>query len=206
MDRLCGACAITDVIASGLDRAEMTMAQGSAPPSRVATMLRALRSASLIGIVGLSSIGQAGDIDANNQLLAAELKNVRGTLEDALKASEWLGKPISAKFAVERGVVHLSISIAKHDGFSEVVLYPAIRMINEIVEVTDNAELKIAVEQKLAMERASISLLSAAENAVKANVGSRAVSIFPTMEEGHPIAVVTVLRDGEFNIVTEELN
>ena len=79
-------------------------------------------------------------------------------------------------------------------------------MINETVEVTDNAELKIAVEQKLAMERASISLLSAAENAVKANVGSRAVSIFPTMEEGHPIAVVTVLRNGEFNIVTEELN
>ena len=56
------------------------------------------------------------------------------------------------------------------------------------------------------MERASISLLSAAENAVKANDGSRAVSIFPTMEEGHPIAVVTVLRNGEFNIVTEELD
>ena len=120
MDRLSSARAIADVIASGFDRAEMTMAQGSAPPSRVATMLRALRSASLIGIVGLSSIGQAGDIDANNQLLAAELKNVRGTLEDALKASEWLGKPISAKFAVERGVFHLSISIAKRDGFSEV--------------------------------------------------------------------------------------
>jgi hypothetical protein len=174
--------------------------------SKLATMLRALRWAPLIGILGLSSIGDAGDIDGNHQLLATTIKNVRGTLEDGLKASERLGNPISANFAVERGTVQLSISIAKNDSFSEVILYPTIRMITEIVEVTDADKLKIAVERKLAMERASMSLLSAAENAVKANDGSRVVSIFPMVEEGHPIAVVTLLRNGEFNTVTEELN
>ena len=174
--------------------------------SKLATKLRALRWAPLIGIVGLSSIGEAGDIDGNNQLLATAMQNVSGTLEDGLRASERVGKPISAKFAVDRGVVHLSISIAKTDGFSEIMLYPTIRMVTEIVEVTDASELKIAVERKLAMERASMSLLSAAENAVKTNDGSRVVSIFPMAEEGHPIAVVALLRNGEFNIVMEELN
>src|SRR5215469_5820915 len=169
-------------------------------------MLRALRWAPLMGIVGLSNIGEAGDIHGYHQLLATTIKNVRGTLEDGLKASERLGKPISAKFAVERGVVYLDISIAKNDSFSEVILYPTIRMITEIVEVIDAAELKIAVEQKAAIERASMSLLSAAENAVKANDGSRVVSIFPVLEEGHPIAVVTLVRNGEFNTVIEELN
>ena len=174
--------------------------------SKLATMLRPLCWAPLIGIVGLSSIGKAGDIDGNHRLLATMIKNVRGTLEDGLKASERLGKPISAKFAVERGVVYLAISIAKNDSFSEFILYPTIRMVTEIVEVTDAAELKIAVERKLAMERASMSLLSAAENAVKANDGARVVSIFPMAEEGHPIAVVTLLRNGEFNTLVEELN
>ena len=174
--------------------------------SKLATMLRALRWAPLMGIVGLSNIGEAGDIHGYHQLLATTIKNVRGTLEDGLKASERLGKPISAKFAVERGVVYLAISIAKNDSFSEFILYPTIRMITEIVEVIDAAELKIAVERKLAMERASMSLLSAAENAVKANDGARVVSIFPMAEESHPIAVVTLLRNGEFNVVVEELN
>jgi len=173
---------------------------------KLTTMLRALRWAPLMGIVGLSGIGEAGDTDGNHQLLATAMKNVRGTLEDALKASERLGKPISAKFAVERGVVYLAISIAKNDSFSEVILYPTIRMITEIVEVIDAAELKIAVERKVAVERASMSLLSAAENALKANDGSREVSIFPVLEEGHPIAVVTLVRNGEFDTVREELN
>jgi hypothetical protein len=169
-------------------------------------MLRVLQWAPLMAIIGLSSTVRAGDIDKSNQLLATAIKNVRGTLEDGLKASERVGKPISAKFAVDHGAVHLSLSIAKHDGFSEVILYPAIRMVTEIVEVTDAAKIKIAMEQNLAMERTSVSLLSATENAVKANDGFRAVSIFPTLGQGHPIAVVTLLGNGEFKTVTEELD
>src|SRR5262249_34109516 len=100
----------------------------------------------------------------------------------------------------------VAISIAKNDSFSEVILYPTIRIITEIVEVIDAAELKIAVERKAAMERASMSLLSAAKNAVKANDGSRVASIFPVLEEDHPIAVVTRVGNGEFNTVMEELD
>jgi hypothetical protein len=129
-----------------------------------------------------------------------------GALEDGLKASERLGKPISAKFGAQHGVVYLCISIAKNDGFSEVILYPTIRMITEVVEVTDVATLKIAEEQKLVMGRVSMSLLSATANALKAHDGFRAVSVFPILEEGNPIAVVTLLKNGEFKIVTEELN
>jgi len=165
-----------------------------------------LRLAVLILMVGLSGTVEAGRID--DQPLAIALKNVKGTLEDGLKAVERTGrKPISAHFAVDRGVVHLSVTGCAEDGtFSEVLLYPATRMITETPEVTDSAKLKIAAEQKHAMDSASVSLLTATENAVKANHGFRAVSIFPMLEEGDPVAVVKLVGNGEFKIVAENLN
>jgi len=165
-----------------------------------------LRLAVLILIVGFSSIVEAGGID--DQPLAIALKNVRGTLEEGLKAVERTGrKPISASFAVDRGVVRLSVTGYAEDGtFSEVLLYPTIRMITETPEVADPAKLKIATEQKQAMDRALVSLLTATEDAVKASYGYRAVSVFPMLEEGDSIAVVKLLGNGEFKIVAEKLN
>lgn len=165
-----------------------------------------LRLAALILVVGVLSIVEAGGVD--EQPLATALKNVNSTLEDGLKAVERTGrKPIFASFAVDRGVVHLSVTgYARDDTFSEVLLYPTIRMITETPEIADAAKLKIAAQQKLAMDRASVSLLTATENAVKANLGFRAVSVFPMLEEGDPVAVVTLLGNGAFKIVTEKLN
>ena len=129
-------------------------------------------------------------------------------MEDGLKAVERTGrKPISASFAVDRGVVYLSVTgYAQDETFSDVLLYPKIRMITETPEIADAAKLKTASEQKLAMDKASLSLLTATATAVEANLGFRAVGVFPTLEEGDPVAVVTLLADDEFKIVTEKLN
>jgi len=55
------------------------------------------------------------------------------------------------------------------------------------------------------MDKATVSLLSATENAVRANDGFRAVSAYPALEEGDPVAVVTLLGAKSFKIVTEKL-
>ena len=59
--------------------------------------------------------------------------------------------------------------------------------------------------QKAAMEKATISLLTATEQAVNSNAGYRAVSIVPGMREGHPIADVTLLLGETFKNVVENL-
>jgi hypothetical protein len=104
----------------------------------------------------------------DDMALAATLKHVKGTLEDGLKAAERIGKPISAKFALEDGTLQLSLWVATEDGFDEFILYPVLRTVTEIYGFRDRDKLKVATGQKLAMDRARISLFSATQNAVKA--------------------------------------
>lgn len=156
--------------------------------------------------MGFLGTALAEDVQ-DHAALAAALQHVKGgTLENGLKASERIGKPISAKFALEDGTLQLSLWIAREDGFAEFVLYPAIRSVTEIFDFRDTNKLKVATAQKLAMDKATLSLLSATENAVKANGGFRAVSAYPVLEEGDPIAVVTLLGADAFKIVTEKLH
>ena len=76
----------------------------------------------------------------------------------------------------------------------------------EIYDFRDPDELRVAKAQKLAMDKAILSLRSATENVIKANDGLRAVSVYPVREEGDPIAVVTLLDANAFKIVTERLH
>jgi hypothetical protein len=48
--------------------------------------------------------------------------------------------------------------------------------------------------------------LTAAQEAVQANSGSRAVSILPDLRDGHPIVQVTPLQAGAFKTVSEKLD
>jgi hypothetical protein len=163
-----------------------------------------LRSAFLVVVLGYSSAATAEDI-ADSAALAAALDHVKGTLENGLKASERIGKPISAKFALEDGTLQLSLWIAREDGFAEFTLFPSIRSVTKNFDFRDADKLKVATAQKLAMDKATVSLLSATENAVKANHGLRAVSAYPVLKEGDPLAVVILLDANAFKIVTEKL-
>jgi len=168
-------------------------------------MLQTLRAALMLAAVGFSTAAMAEDIK-DHKALAAALEHVKGTLEDGLKASERIGKPISAKFTLEDGTLQLSFRIAKEDGFAELILYPALRTFSENFDFRDPDKLKAATAQKLAMDRARVSLLSATEKAVKANRGFRAVSAYPVLEEGDPVAVVTLLGAGAYKIAMEKLD
>jgi hypothetical protein len=168
-------------------------------------MLQALRSVLVLAGVGFSTAALGQHIEGP-AALAAVLEHVNGTLGSGLKAIEQIGKPLSAKFTLDDGNLQLSVWIAREDGFTEFILYPGLRSVSENYDFRDPDKLNAASAQKLAMDKATVSLLSATENAVKANRGFRAVSAYPVLEEGDPVAVVTLLSGGTYKTVTEKLD
>ena len=144
--------------------------------------------------------------EKDQAVLARALQPAKTTLEAGLKASEREGKPISAKFEIEHGKLQLSVYTTKGDGFAEAVLDPATGAIVKAEKITDDDDLKEAKAQSAAMSKATQSLLTATETAVKANSGFRAVSVVPEMKDGHPIAEVTLLQGSTFKKVTTKLD
>jgi hypothetical protein len=94
----------------------------------------------------------------------------------------------------------------KGNGFMEVVADPNTGTIAKAESITDADDLKEAAEQKAAMAKAKTPLLTAAEAAVNANAGSRAVSIVPELKNGQATAEVTLLQGTALKKVTEKLD
>ena len=138
--------------------------------------------------------------------LAKALRGAKVTLHSGLQTSALQGKPISAKFEVDDAKLQLSIYTVKGDGFSEVVVNPASGKVDKAETITDKGDLEHATAQKAAMDKAKITLLAAADKALKSNSGYRAVSIFPQMKGDHPVADVTLVRGNVFKTVTEPLD
>ena len=158
-----------------------------------------------IGFLG-AAIVPAWAEEANPAALAAAMKNASATLQGGLKASEAQGTPISAKFEIEDGKLQLSVYTMKGNDFMEVVADPATGAIAKAEKITDADDLKEATQQKAAMAKAKVPLLTAAETAVSANAGSRAVSIVPALKNGQATAEVTLLQGTALKKVTEKLD
>jgi len=170
-------------------------------------MSRSLKLVVLVAAVGLSAPGAlpAWGEDDDAAVLATALKDTKYTLQDGLKASEREGQPISAQFEIDDGKLQLSIYTTKGDDFTEVVADPTSGAIMKSEKITDNDDLNDAAEQKAAMAKATVSLLAAADAAVKDNAGSRVVGIFPELTDGHAVAEVTLLQGTTAKKVTEKL-
>jgi hypothetical protein len=162
----------------------------------------------LVAAIGLSSaVGATARAEEGNPAaLAAAMKNATATLQGGLKASEAQGTPISAKFEIEDGKLQLSVYTMTGDAFTEVVADPDTGAINEAETINEADDLKEATEQKAAMAKAKVPLLTAAETAVSANAGFRAVSIYPRLQNGNPTAEVTLLQGTTFKKVMEKLD
>ena len=170
-------------------------------------MSRSLKLVVLVAAVGLSAPGAlpAWGEDDDAAVLATALKDTKYTLQDGLKAGEREGQPISAQFEIDDGKLRLSIYTTKGDDFTEVVADPTSGAIMKSEKITDNDDLNDAAEQKAAMAKATVSLLAAADAAVKDNAGSRVVGIFPELTDGHAVAEVTLLQGTTAKKVTEKL-
>jgi hypothetical protein len=144
--------------------------------------------------------------DTDPAALAKALKDITVTLQDGLKASEREGKPISGKFEIEHDALQLSVYTLKGNDFIEVVANPKTGTVARAEKITDADDLKAAAVQKAAMDKATVSLLAAADAAAKANAGLRAVSVYPELRNGHPVAEVTMLQGTALKKVTEKLD
>jgi hypothetical protein len=171
-------------------------------------MTMTLRSTLLIVAISLSGglVAPAWAEGGDAAALAAAMKDATATLQGGLKAIEPQGTPISAKFEIEDGKLQLSVYTMKGDGFMEVVADPKTAAIAKAEKITDAEDLKAAAAQKAAMAKAKVPLLTATETAVKANAGSRAVSVYPQLQGSNPVAEVTLLQGTTFKKVTEKLD
>jgi hypothetical protein len=131
---------------------------------------------------------------------------VKTSLEKGLSASESQGKPISGKFEVEDGKVQLSVYTMKSDKFSEVIVDDKSGKISKTEAITSGEDLTAAKAQSGAMAKAKVSLRAATEKAVKGNKGFRAVSVTPSLKDGHPVAEITLVKGEEFKMVSEKLD
>jgi len=168
---------------------------------------RAIQLAIVVAAIGLRTTGAVPAwAEGDPAALAAALKNVSATLQGGIKASEPQGTPISAKFELEEGKLQLSVYTMKGDAFTEVVADPSTGAIKEAETIKEADDLKEATEQKAAMAKAKVPLLNAAETAVNANSGFRAVSIYPQLQNGNPMAEVTLLQGTTFKKVRQKLD
>ena len=168
---------------------------------------RAVLLASLFAAISFWSTvgGTAGAEEMDTAALAA-MKTAKATLHRALTASKTHGTPISAKFEIEDGKLQFSIYTMKGNDFMEIVADAKTGTIARIEEITDAMDLNQAMEQKAAMAKANVPLLTAAEAAVTANAGSRAGSIVPKLKYVQATAEVTLLAGSTFKTVTEKLD
>jgi hypothetical protein len=165
-------------------------------------LLLLVTAAGLCSAAALPAWAQDEEIEA----MAAALKDTKFTLQDALKAGEREGQPISAQFEIDDGKLQISVYTVKGDEFAEVVADPKTGAIVKSEKITDTDELSDAADQKAAMAKAKSSLLAAADAAVNENAGFRAVSIFPDLRDGHAVAEVTLLQGTTAKKVTEKLD
>ena len=170
----------------------------------------AIRSLTFVTSIVLSTLAMspvwAQNSAHDEAALVQALKNAKISLEDGLKSSEREGKPISAKFEIDEGKLQLSVYTMKGNGFSEVVVDPQSGAITKAETITDPEDLEAAEEQKNAMAKATKSLLAATQEAERVNAGSRAVSITPTVKEGHATAEIKLLVGGAVKTVTGKLD
>jgi hypothetical protein len=154
-----------------------------------------------------SGLTQTSDDKAKEHAdLEKALKDAKIPLERGLTASAKEGRPISAKYEVEDGKLQLSVYTMKGNNFSEVIVDHKTGTIAKAEPITQGDDLTHAKEQSQAMAKAKRSLGTAASEAAKQNKGYRVVSIFPTMEDGHPVADVTLVKGNEWKTVSEKLD
>ena len=159
-----------------------------------------------VWLLGVPTVWAQKYDDKEHAELAKALNAAKVPLEKGLSASESQGKPISGKYEVEDGKLQLSVYTMKGDKFSEVIVDHKTGKTVKTEAITGGDDLVAAKAQSGAMAKAKVSLRSATEKVVKANSGYRAVSVTPSLKDGHAVAEITLVKGAEFKTVSEKLD
>jgi hypothetical protein len=146
------------------------------------------------------------DDEGDQAAVVKALPQAKVSLAQALLASAHDGTPISAKFEVEDGKLQLSVYTMKGDKFSEVIVDHVSGKVAKTETITEGEDLGEAKAQSAAMKGAKKSLAAALEQALKANAGYKAISIEPSLKDGHSVAEVVLTKGVEIKTVDERLD
>ena len=155
---------------------------------------------------GSTLAAQDNDAPEGNQTtLAKALLGARVSLERGLAASASHGQAISAKFEMEDGKLQLSVYTLKDGKYFEVVVDHNSGTVVKAEPITEDEDYTAAQSQRAAMAKAKVSLRAAVEKALRDNAGYRAVSVTPSLKDGHAVADVTLAKGEETKTVSVPL-
>jgi len=160
----------------------------------------------LVGLLVSSAVGSGPNQDKDRAELAKAVAGSKVSFEQGLSASAREGTPISAKFEIEEGKFQLSVYTAKGGKFSEVIVDHNTGKVAKAEPITSGEDLSAAKAQSEAMSKAKQSLRATLAKVLKGNPGFRAVSIFPALKDGHPVAEVSLVKGGQWKAVSEKLD
>jgi len=143
--------------------------------------------------------------DNDRTKLAKAVAEAKVSLEQGLSASTQVGKPISAKFEIEDGELQLSVYTAKGNTFAEVVVDTSTGKVAWTEPTTSGGDFTAARAQSEVMSKAKKSLRTTLGKVLKGNPGFHAVSVFPSLKDGHPIAEISLTKGDEWKTVSETL-
>jgi hypothetical protein len=166
--------------------------------------VRVMRIA-LITLVSLMFGGwhAAWSAEEDDAALIKAVSSAEVTLQKGLTASQREGRPISAKFEIENGKLQLSVYTEKNGKFFEVIVDQMKGSIAKTEPITEGDDLADAKSQSAAMSNAKTDLKSAVDKAVGLNL---AVGVTPDVKDGHPVASITVAKEGKLQTVTQRLD
>jgi hypothetical protein len=173
-------------------------------------MMLTTAGAIALGFAGLAGFASnnafsADDEDASQEALIKLLGSAKINLQQGLAASEQQGKPISAKFEVDDGKLQLSVYTAKEGKFFEVLINHVTGKVLR-AEITEGDDLTAATEQSAAVANAKTSLQAVVDKTIAQSANTRAVSVVPSMKDGHPIASIDVLTYNQVRAIQQSLD
>ncbi len=165
----------------------------------------ALISLAALAITVPSGWAQPHD-DEGRAELAQALTAANISLQQGVTASAKEGKPISAKYEVDHGQLQLSVYTMKGGKFSEIIVDHKTGKVAKAEPISTGDDLTAAEAQSKAMAKAKRSLETAAAEAVTENKGFRAVSVMPSLKDGHPVADIGLVKGTEWKTVSKKLD
>jgi len=159
------------------------------------------------GIARLASPASADSVSATDrEALARELRGAWLPLESGITLSRSEGRPISAKYEIDGGTFQLSVYTIDGDHVSEVIVDYSVGTIAKVETLRDSEDLAAAENQKQAMASATRSLEAATADALQRHPGYRAVSAMPRLQDGRPIAEITLVNGADWRVVVARLD
>src|SRR5262249_29732541 len=107
---------------------------------------------------------------------------------------------------IDGGAFQLSVYTMNGDHVSEVVVDYSVGAIAKVETLGDSEDLAAAEQQKQAIASATRSLEAATADAVQTNPGYRAVSVMPQLQDGRPIAEITLVNGTDWRVVRARLD